>query len=87
MRPHYGSIASLLSSCLMSANTYTHELAPVTDNIQSRLTSLDVATITQHKYIACSYDVLTNLTLNYKEVGLVLSRGLTVCLDGDEVMG
>ena len=68
-----GSIPSALPSYLIATNNSTHGSALVINHIKSILTNPGVGTGTNPKYIAYSYNVITNLNLNREDAQLNLS--------------
>ena len=73
-----GSIIGSLPSCLLAHTSSFHGFASVGDHIRSRLTLPGTATSSNQKYVAFSYDMLTNLTLNHQDTRIVLNRGLVM---------
>ena len=66
----------------MVSKCSVHGFAPVNHYIRSTLTNPGTTASNNPKYIAYSYDIITNLTLNREDSRIVLNRRLTVSQNG-----
>ena len=78
MIPDDGSICGKIPSYLFSGIKSIHGFSNTIDHVESRLTSVSIATSKNITYESYFYDKLTNLSLNHEDTRIVLNRGLTV---------
>ena len=75
MVPGSGAILGSIPSGLLTTNT-SHGFASMKSHVRCRLTLPGTCTSTNPSYVAFSYDILTNLTLNREDSRIILNRGL-----------
>ena len=82
-----GAISGSIPSPLMTEFIDKFGFQSLPQHIRSRLTSASFATGTDPRYIAFSYDTMTNLTVNHEDTRIALHRGLTVDEESDTGLG
>ena len=78
-------ICTLPAPILSESNRYV--FAYIQQNIYSRLTSSSHSTSSDPRYIAFSYDMLINLSVNHQDTRMLLNRGLTASSDKSGGLG
>ena len=77
----HGSLAGAIPSSLLMEKITSRGFASLPQHVRTRMTSSSAATGTDSRYIAFSYDMLTNLSVSHSDTRIVLNRGLTACED------
>ena len=78
MIPERGSIVGDLPYCFLYKSGYSYGFSTPKEHIKSQLTSCSSSASSNPTYMSFLYDILTNLTLNFKDSRIDLNRGLVV---------
>jgi hypothetical protein len=82
-----GAMSGAIPSPLLTENINQFGFESVPQHIRSRLTSCSFSSGTDPRYIAFSYDIMTNLAVNHEDTRIALHRGLTVDEDSESGLG
>ena len=70
-----------IPATILNDKSNEHGFASIPQHIRSRLTSTSFQTSTNNRYIAWSYDMMTNLATNNHDTRMVVNKGLTASKD------
>jgi len=87
MADSFGSIPGAIPAALLNSHIGKFGFASIPQHLRQRLKSSSAATSTDPRYIAFSYDTLTNLSANHSDTRIILNRGLTAESDDSGGLG